>query len=289
MWKDDYNKELKQVSSFLGIPYAKSPIGFLRFKRPVLNSEWRGILPTNESKPICMHPDGGSEDCLYINIWRPDLKVDNPLPFMVWIPGGFVHTEAITEDIGTNFVAMTDFILVTFSYRHGPFGFLYTGEEGAPGNVGLLDQQLALRWISQNIIHFSGDPISITIIGDGLGGASANYHLIAPDSRELFTRAIMMSGAAVAPWIFYSQEEARAVATQLFNATTCSTGDSVACLRAMSAKDLQRISEPDTFSTITYRPFPFIPTIDDKFITQSPSEYLKTGQFKKTEIVIGTN
>lgn len=289
-WLDRYNQREKKVSSFLGIPYAEPPIGYFRFKGPVPNEAWKGILHANTSKSICMHPGGGAEDCLYINLWKPDLQIDDPLPVFVWIPGGgFAQAADITEDVGTNFVAMTDFILVTFSYRHGPFGFLYTGEEGAPGNVGLLDQQLALKWTRNNILPFDGDPTSITLIGDGPGGASASYHLLAPGSQELFTRAIMMSGTAVAPWVFYTQKEAKAVAHKLFVVTNCSTADSVACLRKMDARHLQRISRPDRFSTITYRPFPFIPTIDGDFLTQDPSDYLRNGEFKKTEIMIGTN
>jgi len=100
-------------------------------------------------------------------------------------------------------------------YRVGPLGFLSLGSESAPGNAGLLDQQLALRWIQKNIAQFGGDPKRVTIFGESAGAASVSFHLLSPDSAELFKSAIMQSAVAVAPWAFIEIEEAKRRAYKL--------------------------------------------------------------------------
>ena len=100
-------------------------------------------------------------------------------------------------------------------YRIGPLGFLSLGSESAPGNAGLLDQQLALRWVHQHITDFGGDPKRVTIFGESAGAASVSYHLLSPGSDDLFQSAIMQSASAVAPWAFLKPEEAKEFAYKL--------------------------------------------------------------------------
>jgi len=103
-------------------------------------------------------------------------------------------------------------------YRVGPLGFLSLGSESAPGNAGLLDQQLALQWVHQKIAAFGGDPERVTIFGESAGAASVGFHLLSPDSNDLFRRAILQSAAAVAPWAFVEIEEAKERSYQLAEA-----------------------------------------------------------------------
>ena len=108
-----------------------------------------------------------------------------------------------------------DVVVVSMQYRIGPLGFLSLDSESAPGNAGLLDQQLALRWVHQKINEFGGDPKRVTIFGESAGAGSVGLHLFSPDSDGLFQRAIMQSGAAPAPWAFIDIEEAKERAYKL--------------------------------------------------------------------------
>ena len=119
---------------------------------------------------------------------------------------------------GKVLAAKGDVVVVSMQYRVGPLGFLSLGSESAPGNAGLLDQQLALQWVHQKIAAFGGDPERVTIFGESAGAASVGFHLLSPDSNDLFRRAILQSAAAVAPWAFVEIEEAKERSYQLAEA-----------------------------------------------------------------------
>ena len=140
-----------------------------------------------------------SEDCLHLNIWTPTLEKCN-LPVMFWIHEGyFIYGSGAELLNGTNIYdgtefAMRDVVLVTIDYRLGAFGFLYGGTDEAPGNVGLWDQSLALKWVIKNIEAFRGDPDNICIFGESAGSISTSIHILSPITRNLFKNAIMESG-----------------------------------------------------------------------------------------------
>ncbi|CAN7982954.1 unnamed protein product [Ixodes hexagonus] len=206
----------KDVDVFYGIPYAKPPLGEYRFKKSYPVDPWSGVLNATEKPSACMQMsfkfgDSGStsplgvlqvndssEDCLKLNIWRPATCQSGckKLPVFVFIYGGaFVVGDAsLFIYDGVNFVASTEIIYVTLNYRLGVFGFLYSGTEDAPGNMGLLDQTMALRWIRDNIAAFGGDPEAVTLGGQSAGAISAGYHMISPLSKGLFRRVILESG-----------------------------------------------------------------------------------------------
>ncbi|KAB7500352.1 Venom carboxylesterase-6, partial [Armadillidium nasatum] len=124
---------------------------------------------------------------------------EKSLPVMVFIHGGgFVSLGAYNF---APYVLMNRcIVLVVIQYRLGIFGFLSTEDSVMPGNMGLKDQQLALKWIKENIESFGGDSDRITIFGHSAGGASAHYHILSPGSNGLFNRAILQSGTAFCPW-----------------------------------------------------------------------------------------
>jgi len=212
--------EERKVNVFLGIPYAKPPIGELRFKKPVayeyeqpINAfHWGNpcsqikfsidVMPLKENKNF-------SEDCLYLNIWSPvDSDGKNGLkPVLFWIHGGGLAIGAsnwvATE--GEVLAAKGDVVVVSINYRLKPLGFVYTGTDDAPGNVGLWDQAMALKWVNEHISHFGGDPDLVTIIGQSAGSWSVSLHLISPMTRNLFKNAVMMSGAALSD--FYGDRD----------------------------------------------------------------------------------
>ena len=155
----------KTIHVFRGIRYAKAPIGELMFKRPVKVDNWSDVYDAITEKNSCHQvlingygmTKNISEDCLFLNIWAPHQNIvkrvfqrlAKPKPVMVWIHGGAYVVGSIWED-QYNAIALAatqDVIVVTVNYRLGPFGFLYSGTDEAPGNVGLHDQLLALKWV----------------------------------------------------------------------------------------------------------------------------------------------
>nr|AJN91206.1 carboxylesterase [Cnaphalocrocis medinalis] len=203
--------DLVTYNSFKGIPYAAPPVDDLRFKPPQPVQPWQGVRPAKELGSPCYQFDmmlntvHGSEDCLYLNVYSPDLRPDQPLPVMVWIHGGGFMSGSGNDDLyGPEFLIRQGVILVTFNYRLEVLGFLCLDSEEVPGNVGMKDQVAALKWVQKNIASFGGDPENVTIFGESAGGASVCGHLLSPMSKGLFKRAIAQSGATTcalaSPW-----------------------------------------------------------------------------------------
>jgi para-nitrobenzyl esterase len=198
------------VRVFKGIPFAKPPVGELRWRPPVPLERWAGERAATEFGPACVQPTGGapniyngiplplSEDCLSLNIWTPAKATRAPV--LVWIHGGSLLTGSSREPLydGQRF-AERGVIVVSINYRLGVLGWLShpeLGKEnatGRSGNYGLLDQIAALQWVKRNITAFGGDPANVTIAGESAGGLSTLYLMTSPQARGLFGRAIAQS------------------------------------------------------------------------------------------------
>ncbi|XP_067638389.1 esterase B1-like isoform X2 [Eurosta solidaginis] len=196
--------------AFEGIPYAKPPIGELRFRAPQPPQPWTGVRNCTSmgNKPLQRHLvlgiTEGSEDCLYLNVYAKELKSDRLLPVMVWIYGGGFQIGEATRDIyAPDYFMERDIVLVTLNYRLGALGFLSLSDPDlqVPGNAGLKDQLLALHWIKENIGKFNGDPNNITLFGESAGAASTHLLMLAPKAEGLFHKAILQSGNALCPWV----------------------------------------------------------------------------------------
>ncbi|KAH8311021.1 hypothetical protein KR044_003887, partial [Drosophila immigrans] len=205
--KTVYNEEL--YYAFEGIPYAKPPLGELRFRAPQPPEPWKGIRDCTyiRSKPaqnhFLLHIFEGSEDCLYINVYAKQLKSEKPLPVMIYFyGGGFQIGEATRDYYSPDYFMRKDIVLVTFNYRLGALGFLSLRDRDldVPGNAGLKDQVLALRWIHENIANFNGDPSNVTVLGISAGAASAQIMMTTEHTRGLFHKAILMSGSSLCEW-----------------------------------------------------------------------------------------
>ncbi|XP_063534520.1 juvenile hormone esterase-like [Cydia strobilella] len=210
--------------SFKGIPYAEPPLGDLRFKAPQPPKPWTGVRSAKDFGPICfqMNPitktPWGSEDCLYLNIYTPNLTPEKPLPVMFYIHGGSFAIGSSNDDMyGPEFLIRHDVILVTINYRLEVLGFLGLDSKDAPGNAGMKDQVQAMRWVKKNISSFGGDPENITIFGNSAGGVCVSFHLMSPITKGLFRRAIMQSGTCTCFWSmpFEPREVVLALAKQL--------------------------------------------------------------------------
>ncbi|ALC45327.1 alpha-Est1 [Drosophila busckii] len=202
-----YDEEL--YYSFEGIPFAKPPLGELRFRAPQPPEPWKGIRDCTypRGKPMqkhfIFHVVEGSEDCLYLNVYAKSLKTEKPLPVIVWIfGGGFQIGEATRDVYSPDYFMKQNVILVILNYRLGPLGFLSLSDRDldVPGNAGIKDQILALRWVHSNISHFNGDPNNITLMGLSAGAASAQILMSTEKTRGLFHKIILMSGSSLCNW-----------------------------------------------------------------------------------------
>lgn len=193
--------------SWQGIPYARPPVGRLRWKAPRTPKHWRGILETKSFSDKCSQfdPNGsvlGSEDCLYLNVWRPATQ-EKHLPVYVWIHGGgnSVGSASDANIYGDRLAANANMVVVTINYRLGPMGwFIHQSLENddpvnSSGNYGTLDIIKALKWVRDNIREFGGNPRNVTIAGESAGGTDVLSLLISPMARGLFHKAISQSGS----------------------------------------------------------------------------------------------
>jgi para-nitrobenzyl esterase len=202
------------VLRFNGIPFARPPVGELRWRMPEAPEPWAGLREASyfgNIAPQIASPSGGvlggtpgtrSEDCLYLNIQTPACDTAKRA-VMVWIHGGGFNTGAgsVGTYNGKYLVPRGDVVLVTINYRLGAFGFLNLrdasgGKLPGSGAEGLGDQVAALRWVKANIAAFGGDPNNVTIFGESAGGMSVGALLASPQAKGLFHKAIAQSGAS---------------------------------------------------------------------------------------------
>jgi para-nitrobenzyl esterase len=202
------------VDAFLGVPYAAPPVGALRWRAPAPAASWAGVREATRFAPSCYQPavkgwgpytpefidtPASSEDCLFLNVWRPHGAAK--LPVLVWIHGGgFAGGSGAVPVYDGAHLAARGAVVVSLNYRVGPFGFLAdpdlreAAKDGAYGTYGLQDMIAALKWVRENIARFGGDPSAVTIAGQSAGAASVNDLLVSPAAQGLFARAISESG-----------------------------------------------------------------------------------------------
>uniref|UniRef100_A0A1I7VPP9 Carboxylic ester hydrolase n=1 Tax=Loa loa TaxID=7209 RepID=A0A1I7VPP9_LOALO len=290
----------KLVTEFLGIPFAEPPVGQLRFRKPKPKQPWRTPFNATTMPNACMQSldtyfgdfEGAtmwnsnvpvSEDCLYLNLIIPgQINRNARLPVMVWIYGGGFCEENV--------------IFVAMNYRVSVFGFLYMGREEAPGNMGLWDQLLALKWVRKNIDLFGGDPNQVTLFGESAGAAAVSMHLLSPRSSPYFQRAIIQSGSATAPWATESREIAITRSIVLYDNMQCGNmskdpqnWDLEKVLRCLIDAPAEAIRDSEWAPVMEFADFPWVPVIDGDFLIEQPTTSLKRGNFKVAELLIGSN
>ncbi|KAG8521789.1 Cocaine esterase [Galemys pyrenaicus] len=289
-----------KAHSFLGIPFAKPPVGKLRFAPPESPESWSGVKDGTSYPPICLQNadmmkglvvkmmnltlpfTSISEDCLYLNVHTPAYaREGSNLPVMVWIHGGGLVIGMASIYDGSALAAFEDVVVVVIQYRLGVLGFFSTGDEHATGNWGYLDQVAALRWVQKNIAYFGGDPGRVTIFGESAGGTSVSSHVVSPMSQGLFHGAIMESGVALLPGLIASSSEV--VSKMVTDRSGCGQVDSkglVDCLRGKSEEEILAINEP----------FKIIPgVVDGAFLPKHPQELLTFTDFRPVPSIIGVN
>lgn len=284
--------------AFLGIPYAGPVSGSARWKLAPPPAPWTQVRDAMHLGPSCPQeksvfstlPDLFSEDCLTLNVWTPWPDVSKRAPVMVWIHGGgFIQGgSAMPVYDGAAFAREHGVVLVSFNYRLGPLGFLSLKALGADANnLGLRDQQMALKWVQDNIAAFGGDPKRVTIFGESAGSVSVCAHMASPLSKGLFHRAILESGPCSSA--LPSLSDAQAQGQRLLVALGCDRAqDPTACLRGTSAKAL-REALPAKSGVIFGAGVSWGLVVDGVVLSQQPEAAVEGGSWNKVPVLAGTN
>lgn len=290
--------------SFEGIPYAQPPVGELRFKAPQRPTPWEGVRDCTQPGDKAVQVNfmfnkvEGSEDCLYLNVYTNNLTPETARPVMVWIHGGgFIFGEANRDWHGPDYFMKQDVVLITIQYRLGALGFLSleTPELNVPGNAGLKDQVMALKWIKNNCASFGGNPDCITVFGESAGGASSHYLMLTEQTRGLFHRGILMSGNAISSLAITDSRKRASVLAKLAGYTgEDNDKDVLEFLATVKAKDLIRLEEKVLTAQEKQQRtmFPFGPVVEpyetsECLLPKSPREMMKTAWSNTIPVMMG--
>uniref|UniRef100_H9GHC5 Carboxylic ester hydrolase n=1 Tax=Anolis carolinensis TaxID=28377 RepID=H9GHC5_ANOCA len=288
------------VKAFLGVPFAKPPLGALRFAPPEPPEPWSHLRDAASQPPMClqdlswmpgmiqtlnvMPPNvSASEDCLYLNVFTPDTEAK--LPVLVWIHGGALLVGSASLYDAPALSAFENVVVVVLQYRLGIPGFFSTGSKEAPGNWGLLDQVAALRWVQENIEAFGGDPTSVTIMGESAGGFSVGVQILSPLSKGLFHRAISESGVSLLSGIFVKSpgDMVQTVA----NVSGCENSSPAALVRCLRSKTEEELAALNIQLCQVLGMVPAV--VDGEFLPKAPEEMLAEKEFSNVPYVIGMN
>jgi para-nitrobenzyl esterase len=292
------------VCTFIGVPYAASPVENLRWRPPQPRVPW--APDPFEATVIRQCPQvnlntglpAGNEDCLTLNIWAPAAPFSRRRPVLVWLHTGAFQaaTSNLAASDGRRFAEERGVIVVAPNYRLGPFGFLahtaLTSEDPAypsSGNYGLADQRAALRWVRDNIAAFGGDARNVTLAGTSAGAVSVTLHVASAASRGLFHRAIIQSTYATSRWPTIADGEAQG--DRLAAALGCTDrASAAACLRSKS-RDQVLLALRIGQQQVVEQPGQALwgPLVDGVELLDQPRELYRRGLVARMPVIIGVN
>src|SRR6202166_2338502 len=284
-------------NEFLGIPYAAPPVGALRWRPPKRYGFFPGfVLQATQFGSACTQPGGiGGENCLFLNVYTPQMESGegrgHGLPVMFWIHGGGLINGSSTP-YNPERLVKKGVIVVTINYRLGYLGFFaqsaIDAEGHLSGNYGLMDQQLALRWVRRNIANFVGDPYRVTIFGESAGGQSVYAQLASPLASGMFRGAIAESGSYAEFQNYFSN-----VVTLAQGETTGSqsvpSGAAIADSVGCTSQTASCLRAAPRSTMIAQEPFPLYPFVDGRLLTQTISAAFASGEFNQVPVISGTN
>src|SRR5262245_19172215 len=286
------------IRVYRGVPFAKPPIGALRFRPPQRAEAWGGVRDATRfgagsyqaDRPLApvlgiVVPEQ-SEDCLTLNVWTPGDRDGARRPVMVWFHGGAWVIGAGSEAAydGAALARRGDTVIVTVNYRLGPFGFPRGEELGldSTGNEAMLDQIAALEWVRDEIAAFGGDPANVTVFGNSAGAVNIACMLTMPRSHGLFHKAIMQSGA---PNLLRPPQAALETTRQILQQVGIAP-DRASALREVPATAL--VAAQNAVAGRSVLP-PFSPVADGDLIPQKPYDALAAGSARGVPLIVGTN
>ncbi|HUT54003.1 MAG TPA: carboxylesterase family protein [bacterium] len=294
--------------AYLGIPYAAPPVGGLRWRPPALPAAHEDVLEAGEYGPWCVQPIARgfltasdpkteiSEDCLYLNVWRP--QKSGTFPVMFWMHGGGLETGSGNAPMydGSRLAGSRDVVVVTINYRIGVFGFLalpaLSSEDphSSSGDYGFLDQIAALKWVRGNIAAFAGDPDNITVFGESAGGWSVCNLLVSPLSAGLFHQAVIQSGGcdAVAP-----MEQGYAAGEEFAARMGCGGDGVIECLRSKPVAEIRadqpKKNDTNPLDLAAILRYTWLAHRDGWALPEIPIEALRAGRFQRVPLLVGAN
>jgi para-nitrobenzyl esterase len=294
-----------QGAAFLGVPYARPPVGELRWRPPKPASSWTGTRRATEFGAVCPQLPAkwlpyiaGNEDCLYLNVWTPQLSDQAKLPVIVFFHGGS-NTAGYSQltPLGPA-LSPLGVVVVTANYRLGPLGFFAhpaltrESKHHSSGNYGLLDQLQALRWVRENIVHFGGDPEKITVMGQSSGAVDICLLMASPLATGLFQAAILESGDCQGT---FNKDIRTPVRYNLISGTAEATGERLATdlgiedgpnalqkLRSVPADELLKAWSRD-------RQVHFDAIVDGWVIPKQPAKIFVQGKQLRIPVLVGSN
>lgn len=281
------------AASFLGIPYGAPPVGSLRWQPPQPAASWSGVRAATAYARYCSQNGAGeffgnasySEDCLYLNVFTTGNAIRNHehRPVMFWIHGGGLYGGS-SNDYDMRALVNAGVTVVSINYRLGIFGFFahpaLDAEHHDLADYGLMDQQLALRWVQRNIAAFGGNPRNVTIFGESAGGASVGAHLVSPASAGLFERAIVESGGYGFTDDALPLATGEAMGQRFATAAGCANQD-IACLRALTPEQIVKIQQPYLPYAVFFGNVATLP--------RTYREAFTSGSFQRVPVMIGNN
>ncbi|ELT97653.1 hypothetical protein CAPTEDRAFT_115335, partial [Capitella teleta] len=290
---------------FYGIPYAAPPVGDLRFRAPQPPNPWQDQRDASTIAPAC--PQKGSainfianmlglpsveftqsEDCLTLDVYTKSLSGKRPV--MVFIHGGSFVTGSSTMFYDFRaYASLEDIVVVSVQYRIGALGWMSTGDDALPGNLGFQDQIKALEWVQTNVALFGGNPAQVTIFGESAGAFSVSLHLVSPKSNGLFHKAIIQSGSAMT----FPNFPSRIMANQLVECleypfSGCPSDNSSAmmdCIKTQPAAnfiDIQMLKNCEDKQSVHQA------VVDGNFVPDDPEKLFRAGEFNKdVDVMLG--
>lgn len=301
--------ETAGIYTYKGIPYAKAPVGDLRFAPPQDAEPWTEVLDCADYGPIAVQQDtismavensAQSEDCLTLNLWTPAApQTQDKLPVYVFIHGGGFGAGSGNETRydGTRF-AQNGIVMVTINYRLSTLGFFASQETynqyGTTGNWGILDQIKALEWVRDNIAVFGGDPDQVTIGGESAGSVSVSALIASPLAKGLFRSAIMESGSLLGIQSLTASRgnlqqsiELSRLFANIFGASDDEAG--LKQLRQVDADMLNYLSPFVLDQTSALQAFFYTPLFDGTALPTDPVAALRNGNFNQVNLLVGFN